>query len=256
MPGKDQVGGGFSLPGIRIGIGAEEPRRLVADQAAAVIRLADYFVAGGGVQEHRRPTLGHAAGGRLRDPEVLADLHAHGELRRIRARIDPFTPEQGLLPTECDRDRRVRCGRKMARLIEFAVVWNMAFGREAQQLSPAEYGGHIVKRRAKRGGKAHNGQKMVRSAFLYELLKRAFRRLQQRRIVEEIAAGIACQAELREHNGADALLVGSAQQCGDGRFVGDAICHANVRGGGGDPKKPVIFHGRHPFLATFRNEIA
>ena len=68
MSGKHHVGGGLPVARVCIQIGAQQPGGLLADQLAAITGLADGFVAGREVGDHRGTGQRVAGAGRQRRP--------------------------------------------------------------------------------------------------------------------------------------------------------------------------------------------
>ena len=79
MAAKYHIGRRFAAAGVGIDVGADEPRGLPHRKRAAVLRFADGLVARREVRDDERSRKRVGDGGRLRHPEVLADLSGEAE---------------------------------------------------------------------------------------------------------------------------------------------------------------------------------
>ena len=85
MAGKHQIGGGFAVAGISIQIGAAKAGRLGADQAAAVLSLADDLVGAGGIDDHSCTGNGVFGRRRICRPEVFTDFGGNTQPGKLLA---------------------------------------------------------------------------------------------------------------------------------------------------------------------------
>ena len=133
MAGEHQVRGGFPVACVRVGIGAQEPGAVGADEGAAVIRLAHGLVAGGKVGDHRGPGLGQGGAGGHGGPKVLAELHPQAKLRQILAAEKQVRAkghglaQQGEFPVF-----QGGSGTEMALFIELPIIGQVLLGDDPQ----------------------------------------------------------------------------------------------------------------------------
>ena len=241
MGAEHHVGGGLALAGAGVDVAAQKLCGLHTDQVAAVAVLSDDVVAGGQVADDggagRRQVHGGGDGG----PHVLADLKAQHQLRHLPA--GEHQPAEGrLLPAEGHGAAVPGRGGELALLVKFAVIGQMGLGHDAQNLSFLYNYRAVIQfvflshRHAQRrddlqipGGRQDRVQSLLRAP-------------QQGVLVEQIAAGVARQAQLRQHQHPDAGLVGLAHH-GEGLLrVIVAVGQPQLRRTAGN-RDETVFHG-------------
>lgn len=230
---EHEVGGGLALTGVGVRVGAVQPCALAAHEAAAVTRLADDLAGGARVQDDRRAVVErHAHRGRVGDPEVLADLDADAHVLEagVGAGVHHIGHERHGPPAgERDETHSVQRGRsEPALLIELAVVGQMAFNRQAQQFAGAAHRHAVVEALPVRHGQAHAEQQRRVGRVLEQTLERGLARAQQGAIVEQVAAGVARQAQLGQDQDARAGTRGGVDALQNGRGVARDVAHANL----------------------------
>ena len=142
--GKGHIGGAFAMPGVGIQVGGQQTGALPADQRAAIVRLADGFVAGRKIGDHRCARQRVAAAGRHGRPQILAHLNAQHKIGQLLAGKQQVGSDQRFLPGQCDALRLAHTGDEVALFIELTVVGQMQLWYKAQQLAVAHNGGAVV----------------------------------------------------------------------------------------------------------------
>ena len=122
MRGKDHVGRRLAVPGVGVEVRAQQPRRLLAHERAAVIGLADGLVAGREIRDHGRARERVVRARRQRRPQILAHLDAEAKLRHLRAAEQQFCTEQHLLPGKMQRAHAGGRGIELPPFVKLAVV--------------------------------------------------------------------------------------------------------------------------------------
>ena len=139
VPGKDQVGGGLPLPGVSVDVAAQQTGGLTRYQLAAVGRLARRLVGGGKIQDQGSPRPGQGDGGRLRSPQVLADLHPHHQIGHGLALPNQVIAQGDILSAQLHHGVQFSPRGKPAGLVELPVVGDVGLGDQSQQLSAAHH---------------------------------------------------------------------------------------------------------------------
>ena len=235
VAGEDQVGGGLPLPGVGIDVAADQPGGLAGDQAAAVVRLAHGFVAGGEVEDEGGARTGQSGGGGLRGPQVLAELHAQDQVGdAVKCKdlavgdgdVDlphPHTGEPARLP-----------GREPPLLVKFPVIGQMSLGEKALHLSLVYNGCTVIQFVVKThrhsqcrdhvqifGGLQNGGQPLLGAA-------------QKGVLQKQVPAGIAGQAQLGQAQHPHPLGGGLPHEGKDLLGVIAAVGHPDLGRAGGD----------------------
>ena len=158
VPGKDHIGGGFAPAGIGIEVTGHEARALPGDKRTAVFRLADGFIAGGAIGQDGGPGDSMAGAGGRGYPQVLADLDRQFIFRQLPAAEQQIGAEGDLLPQQGDGAGPSGSGGEPAGLVELAVIRQVGFGDDTENLSLMQHGGTVIqlafhrKRQAGDGG--------------------------------------------------------------------------------------------------------
>ena len=237
MAGVDRVGGGFAVACARVDVAAQTARALLAQQLLAVEVLARQLVAGGGIGDEQRARLGEPRAGLLGHPEVLADLHAEGEAAAVKQQL---LADGRILAKEEDAARRRMAGGKPAGLVELRVVGQVFLGHEAQPAA-GDDGGAVVQLAVDLQGQADDKRGL--GPLVHQRPERVQRGAQQRGLKEQVAAGIAGEAELRKDAELHAVGVGDIQKRGDFLRVFFRVGQVHARRSG--HRAHHAGHGRH-----------
>ena len=137
LPVPREVGGALAVTARRIGIGAHPAAGARRAVEVPVGGPPDGDGRGGEIAQDRRPRhRGHHAG-RLRGPEILADLDPEGEAGQVVRREDHIRAERCLVPRDGHvQPMAVVPARELALFVEFAVIGQVALGNDAQQFAP------------------------------------------------------------------------------------------------------------------------
>ena len=158
VPGKDHIGGGFTPAGIGIEVTGHQARALPGDKGTAVFRLADGFITGGAIGQDGGPGNSVAGAGGRGYPQVLADLDRQFIFRQLPAAEQQISAEGDLLPQQGDGAGPGGGGGEPAGLVELAVIRQVGFGDDTENLSLMQHGGTVIqlafhrKRQAGDGG--------------------------------------------------------------------------------------------------------
>ena len=246
MPGKDHVLCGLIRPGPGVDIGRRQTRGLGGHQFAPVIALAGDGVAGRGVDQHRRPGEGELDAGGQGRPEVFADLHAHDELRQFPAGKEQVGGEGDLLAEPMERAPPLEGGGELAQFVELGVVGQVRLGHHAQHMPALQYRRAVVQAVAIGHGKTDDDEHVHFPRRVQHSLQPFQRPAHEAVVQEQIAAGVAGQAQFGKD--ADVRALRSRFQCQirDLRGVFLHIGHFQRRGGRAQAHKSVE-HGRSSF---------
>ncbi len=123
-------------------IAGDAARRLVGDQLAPVLVLADGDVGRREVEEHVGTGERRVRRGRNRRPQVLADLHGErGERLLLRLEEELRAERHIALAAELDRRARAALARgELAQLVELAVSGQVGLWHHAKDASSADHG--------------------------------------------------------------------------------------------------------------------
>ena len=254
MAGKDHVLRGLPAARVRIGVGAQEPAALALHEAAAVGRLADDLVAGREVEQHRRAGQRERLRGRRGHPEVLADLHAHDQVRHLLTGEELARAQAHALAAEFDLLVHALARGEVAQLVELPVVGDVRLGHKAEDAPGAQHRRAVVERRPAAHGQAHRKQQVQVRRARKDRGERLLRAAHQRVLQEEVAAGIAREPQLREDRNARARLrraLGGADRL---RRIAGAVGHAQVGRDGRDAHKTVD-HAQKPLYRGFLSHL-
>ena len=201
VAGEHHVLGGFIPACVGIDIAAEQPCRGGGDQQSAVIPLADQFVGGGEVGDHRCPRQAQPGRGRHRRPEVLADLHAQHKVRHLPA-AEQQIPAKGNFLSQQRNLRRspvVRSGGELPLFVKLTVVGQHRFGHQSQHFTALEDGRAVIQLAAQTQGQPHHQQAALPCRVVPQGAQGLQRPVQQKVGIEQVPAGIARQVQLRQH---------------------------------------------------------
>ena len=246
VAGKHQVRGGLALSGVGVHIAAHQPAGLAGHQGPAVGGLAHGLIGGGQVQNDGGTLPGQHGGGRLRGPQVLTDLHTDHQTVQPGAGKNPVAAEIDLLAAEGHivvHTVEAAGGRKPPLLVKLPVIGQIGLGHQAQNLSFLYNSGAVIQfvvpfipdRQAQSGhhvqilGGLQDGPEALLGAPEQGVLQK------------QVPAGIPGQAQLRQDQHLDTLLVGLPHKGEDLFGVVAAIGHPDLGGAGGHGDK-TVFH--------------
>ena len=250
---EDQVGGRLRRPAPRVGVGRDATARLADHQAGPVRALADRLVAGRQVEQDRRPGDRLERTRRDRQPEVLADLDAHRHPRPgVEQQIDPErdeSPQQLDLGGAFDRPGAEPSALRRTPCSSAGAAW----GRR-----PAPGRWRRPPRRCNRYGPTSSGRPTTTSRSLPSVASRhvhqaAQRGVDQRRLAEQVGAGVAGEAQLGKD---DDVAVGRLlQHADDLTRVGLGIRHGGPDRGAGDAYKTEGIHAGNRLLGAVQGNV-
>ena len=243
MSAEYQVGGGLPLTGTGVDVAGGETGGLPRHQTAAARALTGGLVGGGQVQDDGGAVVGQRTGRRVGAPQILADLHAHDEVGHVLAGEELVGGEVHLLPGQHHVPARILLGGggKTAALGELTVVGDEALGHHAQHLAPVDHRGAVVQLVVMAQGEAHSGENIQLRSFPQDGFQRGLRTVQQAFLQEQVAAGVAGDAQLRQGQDLDPLLRRLLHQSNDLPRVVRTVRHPDLRGAGRHFHKSV-FH--------------
>ena len=180
----------------------EESARALADELAAVFRLADGLITGREIGEYGCTGQRMTCARRQRRPEVLADLDA--ELRAVDFERE-VGAEVGLLPRDSDMlVGNPGARREPAVFVELPVVGDIGFGNHAQHFALREDHGAVVERRPVAQGSACDQREGEFARGAHQAFQRLVGRVEQRLLQQEVAAGVGRDAQFGERHDLDA----------------------------------------------------
>ena len=214
------------MPGVGVEVRAQQPRRLLAHERAAVIGLADGLVAGREICNHGRACERVVRARRQRRPQILAHLDAEAKLRHLRAAEQQLRAERHLLPGKMQRAHAGGRGIELPPFVKLAVVRQVCFRHQTQQLPVADDGGTVVELSVHRDRQSHEGHEVKVRACLEHGGEPSCCGTLERLLEKQVAAGIAGQPQLGEHRQLHAVRR-CALHGGDGLLrVERAVGHA------------------------------
>ena len=178
-------------------------------------------------------------GGRVRHPEILADLHAQHQLRHLPAGEEELRAHGYGLAAERDglHVRRGRC--EVALFVKFAVVGNVDLGDQAEDASVLAEGRAVVEAAAHGHRQTHRRHQVLAPGGLQHGAQGRLGAPQQSRLQKEIAAGVGCQPQLRKHQNLYAPRRRLLDEGSRGLGVVDAVGHRHFRRGHGHGDKSI-----------------
>ena len=208
---KNEVLRGLTETGIRIQVRAQQSAGLLTNKVAAVACLADDLIRSGQVDDNVRAHLRQRGGRRVRHPQVLADLHAEGEQRLLFTTEDKIISNMNIVIFLIQRFNAnvfclytfiIKCLTriKMALLVKLRVVWYMDLGHKCQHSTMHNRRGNIIQLAIITHRQTNHNNRLQFRRFAADGTERLHRALEQRFLQEQIAAGIAGQAQLGERD--------------------------------------------------------
>ena len=250
MSGEDQVRGGLALSGVGVDIAAHQTAGLPRHQGAAVGGLAHRLIGGGEVQKDGGTLPGQDGRGRLRGPQVLADLHADDQIVYTGAGKDAAAVEAYLLAAEGQVVVHAvgpAGGGEPALLVKLPVIGQVRLGYQAQNLSFLYNSSTIIQFVIPfipyRQAQSRHHVQIFRG--FQDGAQALLGAPQQRLLQKQVAAGVAGEAQLRQGQDFDPLLVRLPHEGKDLLGIIAAVRHMDLGGTGGHFHKSV-FHGYKP----------
>ncbi len=243
VPREHKVLRGLAEARVRIQVGAQQARGLLAHQIAAVGRFADDLVRRGQVDDHGRARLREPRGRRVRDPQVFADLHAQSKFRHVRALEHQrlAAREQGVLPEQGDGlERYARARNKVARFVKLGIVRDELLGHNALDFPAAQHRGDVEQLALMHERQADHHGGVQRGRLAAHRVERGERAVQQRALQKQVAAGVPGQAQLGEHDQMRPLCRGLSGQLYDLGSIVCAVCDAQVGRCGSNFDKSIL----------------
>ena len=251
MAGEDHVLGAFAVAGRSVQVAAEQAGGLVRHQRPAVLGLADRLIAGRKVRNDSGTGQRVEGGGGQSAPQVFADLHAQNEAGHLAAAEEQGCTERHFLPADCHIFHLSAARGELALFVELAVVGQVGLGHKTQQLPAAQHSGAVVQLAVHHQRQTHQRDHIQLFCFVQQGAQSVQCALLQRALQEQIAAGVAGQAELGKHRQLHAAGGGILQAGKDLPGVICAVRHPQSGGESGSFQK-TIFHRRisHPVFQS------
>ncbi len=148
-------------------------------------------------------------------------------------------------------------GDEMPRLVEFAIVGQVDFRHHAQQAAAMDRQRGVVQRAGVAQRRADQQQRKQLARRGNDVADRGFHRVQQRRLLQQIADRVARHTELRKHRQRGAALVAGARhrRIAAAFAAGSASVHARRAGRDADQSVAIdrtelsAHWARHPILS-------
>ncbi|MNI23697.1 hypothetical protein D3C73_772930 [compost metagenome] len=235
LPVPGQVGGRLAPARGGENIGRQGAGRLAGAQQRALVGLADDDVGGRQVAEDAGARERRPRRGRLRGPEVLADLDREDEARPVGGLEDQARREIDALAIEQDGVLAAAGGwGEPALLIIFAIVGQIGLGDHAQHLAAAQHDGAVEQGVAVADRRADHGDHARRIRGFGQPRDLALDLLQQGRLQVQVVDGVGAQRQFGEDQQVHPLLARLADQPRVLLGVGGRIGDMDHRGRGGD----------------------
>jgi len=203
--------------------------------------LAHHLGRGREVEEHFGAVERQLRRGGNGRPEVFADFDA--EFRAVDLERETGA-EVGLLSGDGDafllRDSGAR--REPAVFVKLRVVGDVGLGHDAEHASLREDYGAVVEGGAVAQGRADKQRQRQFARRPHDLFQRGVGRIEQGRLQQQVAAGVACYGEFGERDDFDAPPGGFLGQPDDARRVVFAVGDPHLRNGRRDFQKTEIIH--------------
>ena len=233
---ENKVLRGLAEAGVRIQVRAQQSSGLLTNKVAAIARLADDLIRCGQVDDNVRAHLRQRSRRRIRHPQILANLHAEGEQRLLIALKNAVGHNRYIARlTGCiskryalDRTQRI-CRYEMALLVELGVVRKMGFRHERQHVTGVYDSSHIVQLTAHAQRQTDYDDSRKLCGLAADRVQRLQCALEQRFLQEQVAAGIAGQAQLGECDELRAFGSGLLRQLYDLRGIICTVRSVQIR---------------------------
>ena len=234
---ENKVLRGLAEAGVRIQVRAQQSSGLLTNKVAAIARLADDLIRCGQVDDNVRAHLRQRSRRRIRHPQVLADLHAKREQRLLVALEDRVRHQRHtdgfavrILDVHALHSAGQRIRRyKMALLVELGVVRKMGFRHERQHVTGIDDSGHVIQLAAHAQRQTDYDDSRKLCGLAADRVQRVQCALEQRFLQEQVAAGIAGQAQLGECDELRAFGSGLLRQLYDLRGIICTVRSVQIR---------------------------
>ena len=179
-----------------IDVSADCARRLLFYQRSQIVVFADKVVTGRDVDDDLGSGHGGVCTGRDGCPQILAYFHAYPDAEAVDKQM---CAERNL--TTAERDRSVSLGRRRppAFFVKFVVIGDVGLGDNCYK-AMTENESAVVERAAVFDRGADDKSHVADAAVTVKTLYRADDAVEQRAVMEKVAAGIACDRHFRKHN--------------------------------------------------------
>ena len=239
MGAENHIGGGFPLVGAGIEITALELGGLHDHQVAAIVVLAPGFKAGGAAADDAGAGGSQFGGRGDRGPQILADLKAQLQILQLPAGKDHLAKGHGLA-AEGDGGVLGRSMGEPAEVCQTVIIGEVSLGNHAQNLSLL-YNSSTIIQSVVLFNRHTNGSHHFQGAGGFQNGGQGFLSApDQGALIEEVAAGVAGEAHLRQHQNLHAPLLGGAHH-GKGLLgIVVAISQAQLGSAAGNGNKTML----------------
>ena len=235
---KDEVGGRFAYACRTVDVAAERPCRLLLDKRTNVGMLADNLGCGREVENQFGAAQCHIRRRRCGYPQILANLGtehvAFDRKEQVAAHAHPLAAQL------YDGVADVATRRKPTAFVKFGVVGYVTFRHYAADAVARNDNGTVVQ--IVLVGYRHADDAYGRDALGKQFAQSLLCSIEQPRLLEQIAAGVARYGEFGKDGNAHSAFGCLAQQQSDSLDVGVAVGNANDGRRSGNLDKSVSFH--------------
>ena len=184
------------------------------------------------------------AAGRVGNPDVLADLRVHDQAAQIGGLPQQVGAERHGVPADGDGAAvGPVAADEMPRLVEFPVVRQVDLRHHAEQRAAMDGKGAVIQRAKMPQRRPHQQQRHQVGRPRDDRLDRRLHRVQQRRLLQQVADGIAGNPEFREHRHRHRLPVAILGHAQDRLRVGRRVGQRRAGGASGDTGEAVAIKG-------------
>ena len=145
-------------------------------------------------------------------PQILADFDREGKVRNLVHGKELLCAEQHIKAAERHRHIFGKGGRKVAALVKFAVVGDVALRHEAKQSAVRDDGGAVVEPVAVGDGQTDERQHMHAARGFDDKRERCHSVGEQLGLEEQVGAGVAGEKQLGQHKQLCARRVGAVHR--------------------------------------------
>ena len=245
MAAVHRVGGGFPASRRGVGVGGNAPRALLGNERAAVVGLADQFVAGRRIEDEGGSGQRLTAARGDDAPQILAKFDADDHFpvrfeKQVRAEGD------GGRPGKFDGSaRNVPAAGKMALFVELPVVGQGTFGDDPPDGAVLKKDGGVEDAPPEADGRADDDDGPAPRAGGGDFAERLFASAEKIRLEEQIPAGISRDRQFGKKNDGSLFFDAPPDQADDLFRVETDVRDPQPGHGGCDPVKAE--HGAPPF---------
>lgn len=225
-------------------IGAEASSALLFDQFATVGGFAREFRSGGRIKDGPGALQSQHGAGRDDAPKVFTDFYAEAEGGGFIMK-DDVRAERNQCAIERDfpyARARLPAGSELPFFIEFPVVGQHCFGNQRQNPSSLHHGGGIIQGVSVQERQPYHGNCPGPFCGFRKAAQAIQGRLPQARLEEEVPAGVARDAQLREDDCRSLLRRSLPESCHELVNVVVHVSYAEL--GDGGSKSVISEHGR------------